>query len=115
MMRKGQQGIALLTVLLVMSLALLVTAGMLRSHRLALHSSAQQLHQLQLRQSAFAGEAWGRERLYTLLADPKLPRQTPTGVIAVDGAAGRCCARPAGDYATCRQSPATQGSSPAAR
>lgn len=35
MMRKGQQGIALLTVLLVMSLALLVTAGMLRSHRLA--------------------------------------------------------------------------------
>lgn len=73
MMRKGQQGIALLTVLLVMSLALLVTAGMLRSHRLALHSSAQQLHQLQLRQSAFAGEAWGRERLYTLLADPKLP------------------------------------------
>lgn len=26
-----------------------------------------------MRQSAFAGEAWGRERLYTLLADPKLP------------------------------------------
>ncbi|MEB0208519.1 type II secretion system protein GspK [Pseudomonas sp. CCC3.1] len=72
-MRKGQQGIALLTVLLVMSLALLVTAGMLRNHRLALHSSAQQLHQLQLRQWAFAGEAWARERLYTLLPDPKLP------------------------------------------
>ena len=38
MMRKGQQGIALLTVLLVMSLALLVTAGMLRSHRIAMQS-----------------------------------------------------------------------------
>ena len=37
-MRRNQQGIALITVLLVMSLALLVTAGMLRSHRLALHS-----------------------------------------------------------------------------
>ncbi|MFP3515871.1 type II secretion system protein GspK [Pseudomonas sp. SIMBA_077] len=71
-MRKGQHGIALITVLLVMSLALLITAGMLRSHRLALHSSAQQLHQLQLRQLAFAGEAWARQRLSRLLADPKL-------------------------------------------
>lgn len=71
-MRKGQQGIALITVLLVMSLALLITAGMLRSHRLALHSSAQQLHQLQLRQLAFAGEAWARQRLSALLVDPKL-------------------------------------------
>lgn len=55
-MRRNQQGIALITVLLVMSLALLVTAGMLRSHRLALHSSAQQIHQLQLRKLAFAGK-----------------------------------------------------------
>lgn len=70
-MRKGQQGIALLTVLLVMSLALLITAGMLRSHRLALHSSAQQIHQLQLRQLSFAGENWGRLRLRDLLVDPK--------------------------------------------
>ncbi|KMM79622.1 type II secretion system protein GspK [Pseudomonas deceptionensis] len=70
-MRKAQQGIALLTVLLVMSLALLITAGMLRSHRLALHSSAQQIHQLQLRQLSFAGESWGRLRLRDLLVDPK--------------------------------------------
>ena len=70
-MRKAQQGIALLTVLLVMSLALLITAGMLRSHRLALHSSAQQLHQLQLRQLSIAGETWGRQRLRGVLVDPK--------------------------------------------
>ena len=70
-MRKAQQGIALLTVLLVMSLALLITAGMLRSHRLALHSSAQQIHQLQLRQLSIAGETWGRQRLRDMLVDPK--------------------------------------------
>lgn len=71
-MRRGQQGIALITVLLVTSLALLITAGMLRSHRLALHSSAQQIHQLQLRQLGFAGEAWARQRLHERLPDPKL-------------------------------------------
>ncbi len=70
-MRKAQQGIALLTVLLVMSLALLITAGMLRSHRLALHGSAQQMHQLQLRQLSIAGESWGRQRLRDMLVDPK--------------------------------------------
>lgn len=69
-MRRYQQGIALITVLLVMSLALLVTAGMLRSHRLALHSSAQQIHQLQLRKLAFAGETWALEHLKTQLRDP---------------------------------------------
>ena len=70
-MRKAQQGIALLTVLLAMSLALLITAGMLRSHRLALHGSAQQMHQLQLRQLSIAGESWGRQRLRDMLVDPK--------------------------------------------
>ena len=69
-MRRTQQGIALITVLLVMSLALLVTAGMLRSHRLALHSSAQQIHQLQLRKLAFAGETWALEHLKIQLRDP---------------------------------------------
>ena len=71
MMRRDQQGIALITVLLVMSLALLITAGMLRSQRLSLHSNAQQLHQLQLRQLGFAGEAWARQRLREHLPDPK--------------------------------------------
>lgn len=70
-MRRDQQGIALITVLLVMSLALLITAGMLRSQRLSLHSNAQQIHQLQLRQLGFAGEAWARQRLRTLVPDPK--------------------------------------------
>ena len=73
MKRHAQQGVALITVLLVMSLALLITAGMLRSQRLSLHSNAQQIHQLQLRQLGFAGEAWGRERLRTLLPDPASP------------------------------------------
>jgi general secretion pathway protein K len=71
--RRAQQGVALITVLLVMSLALLMTAGMLRSQRLSLHSNAQQIHQLQLRQLGFVGEAWGRERLRTLLPDPASP------------------------------------------
>ena len=71
-MRRNQQGIALMTVLLVMSLALLITAGMLRSHRLVLHSSAQQIHQLQMRTLAFAGESWAREHLRNLIRDPKV-------------------------------------------
>lgn len=71
MMRRGQQGIALITVLLVMSLALLITAGMLRSQRLSLHSNAQQIHQLQLRQLGFAGEAWARQRLREFLPGPE--------------------------------------------
>lgn len=66
-----QRGVALITVLLVMSLALLITAGMLRSHRLALGSSGQQLHQLQLRQLGLTGEAWGLQRLQVLMNDPK--------------------------------------------
>ena len=88
-MRKAQQGIALLTVLLVMSLALLITAGMLRSHRLALHSSAQQIHQLQLRQLSIAGETWGRQRLRDMLVDPKAVvaagQGWATGTPALDG------------------------------
>ena len=70
-MGRAQQGIALITVLLVMSLALLVIAGMVRSHRLALHSSVQHIHQVQLRQLGFAGEAWARQRLHDLVSDPE--------------------------------------------
>ena len=53
-----QRGVALISVLLVLSLALLLIGGLLRSHRLLLHSSAQQLQQVQLRQLGLAGEAW---------------------------------------------------------
>lgn len=57
-MKRRQRGVALLSVLLIMSLALLLTAGMLRSHYLMLQSSARQVHQLQLRQLALSAEAW---------------------------------------------------------
>ncbi|UZE24242.1 type II secretion system protein GspK [Pseudomonas sp. B21-056] len=57
---RRQDGVALISVLLVLSLALLLVGGMLRSHRLLLHSSAQQLQQVQLRQLGLAAEAWGQ-------------------------------------------------------
>ncbi|AXP06635.1 general secretion pathway protein GspK [Pseudomonas fluorescens] len=57
---KRQRGVALISVLLVLSLALLLTAGLLRSHRLLLQSSAQQLQQVQLRQLGLAAEAWAQ-------------------------------------------------------
>lgn len=57
---KRQHGVALISVLLVLSLALLLVGGLLRSHRLLLHSSAQQLQQVQLRQLGLAGEDWAR-------------------------------------------------------
>ena len=57
-MKGRQRGVALLSVLLIMSLALLLTAGMLRSHSLMLQSSARQVHQVQRRQLALSAEAW---------------------------------------------------------
>lgn len=56
MSRAGQRGVALISVLLVTSLVLLVVGGLLRSHRLALQGTAQQLHQLHLRQAAQVAE-----------------------------------------------------------
>lgn len=53
-----QRGIALISVLLVMSLALLMTSGLLRSHRLSLQSSGLAVQHVHLRQLAVAGEAW---------------------------------------------------------
>lgn len=57
-MKDRQRGVALLSVLLIMSLALLLTASMLRSHYVMLQSSARQVHQVQLRQLALSAEAW---------------------------------------------------------
>ncbi|MHC8303832.1 type II secretion system minor pseudopilin [Pseudomonas sp. PB3P13] len=57
-MNGRQRGIALISVLLVMSLALLITGALLRDHRVSLQSSGQQLQQLHLRQLAMAGETW---------------------------------------------------------
>ncbi|MCS3512967.1 type II secretion system protein GspK [Pseudomonas grimontii] len=68
-MRRRQRGVALLSVLLVMSLALLLTAGMLRSHQLMVQSSARQIHQVQLRQWALSAEAWALEILQATADD----------------------------------------------
>ena len=57
-MNGQQRGMALISVLLVLSLALLITAGLLRSHHLSLQSSGQQLQQIHLRQLASGGESW---------------------------------------------------------
>ncbi|MGY3171968.1 type II secretion system protein GspK [Pseudomonas moorei] len=62
-MRAKQRGVALISVLLVMSLALLIIGGVLRSHRLLLQSSAQQLQQMHLKQLALANETWTLLRL----------------------------------------------------
>ncbi|MHC8322765.1 type II secretion system protein GspK [Pseudomonas sp. GB2N2] len=62
-MNGRQRGIALISVLLVMSLALLITSGMLRSHRLSLQSSAQAVQHVHLRQLAVAGETWALVQL----------------------------------------------------
>jgi general secretion pathway protein K len=68
-----QRGIALISVLLVMSLALLIIGGVLRSHHLALQSSGQQLQQIQLRQLASGGETWALMLLRDALQDGEKP------------------------------------------
>lgn len=68
-MNGGQRGVALISVLLVMSLALLITGSVLRSHRLSLQSSGHALQQIHLRQLAVAGEAWALLRLQNAAKD----------------------------------------------
>ncbi|WP_137804134.1 general secretion pathway protein GspK [Pseudomonas sp. G(2018)] len=77
-MRAHQRGVALISVLLVMSLALLIIGTVLRSHRLLLQSSGQQLQQMHLRQLATGGEAWAlsRLRMQQKNSDP-IPDQSP--------------------------------------
>lgn len=58
-----QRGVALITVLLIMALALLLTGSLLRSHRLTLQGTAQHIHQVQLRQWAITAEGWAAQRL----------------------------------------------------
>lgn len=70
-MNGRQRGIALISVLLVMSLALLITSGLLHSHRLLLQSSGQQLQQLHLRQLGVAGETWALLLLQDVVRDPQ--------------------------------------------
>jgi general secretion pathway protein K len=83
--RARQRGVALISVLLVMSLALVIIAGVLRSHRLLLQSSGQQLQQLHLRQLGMAGETWGMSLLMAQQKDSeRIPDQIP--VFDVDDA-----------------------------
>ncbi|VVN45195.1 hypothetical protein PS862_00410 [Pseudomonas fluorescens] len=70
-MNGRQRGIALISVLLVMSLALLITSGLLHSHRLLLQSSGQQLQQMHLRQLGVAGETWALVLLQDVARDPQ--------------------------------------------
>jgi general secretion pathway protein K len=77
-MSKGQRGVALISVLLVMSLALVIIGGVLRSHRLLLQSSGQQLQQLHLRQLGMAGENLGLSLLKAQQKDSdRVPDQLP--------------------------------------
>ena len=68
-MNGHQRGMALISVLLVLSLALLITGGLLRSHHLSLQSSGQQLQQIHLRQLASGGESWALLLLRDALQD----------------------------------------------
>lgn len=72
-MNHRQRGIALISVLLVLSLALLIVGGLLRSHHLSLQSSGQVLQQLGLHQLAAGGERWAVLLLQDALRDPEQP------------------------------------------
>ena len=75
-MKTRQRGVALISVLLVMSLALLIIGGVLRSHRLLLQSSGQQVQHMHMRQLGMAGETWAMAQLKAqqensdLISDP---------------------------------------------
>jgi general secretion pathway protein K len=84
-MRAGQRGVALISVLLVMSLALLIIGGMLRSHRALLQSTGQQLQQMHLRQLGVAGETWGLVLLKAQQKDSE-PMAEPSSAFAVEDA-----------------------------
>jgi general secretion pathway protein K len=89
--------VALISVLLVMSLALVIIGGVLRSHRLLLQSTGQQLHQLHLRQLGMAGETLALSLLMAQHKDSdRLPDQIPAFVMedaqisfAIEDLAGR--------------------------
>ena len=82
-MNGHQRGMALISVLLVLSLALLITGGLLRSHHLSLQSSGQQLQQIQLRQLALGGENWALLLLRDALQDAKKPVERIQGWTAM--------------------------------
>lgn len=84
-MRARQRGVALISVLLLMSLALLLIGGVLRSHRLLLQSSGQQIQQMHLRQLAMAGETWALLRLDAQQKNSD-PLPQPAAVFSIEDA-----------------------------
>jgi general secretion pathway protein K len=84
-MKTPQRGVALISVLLVMSLALLIIGGVLRSNRLLLQSSGQQLQQIHLRQLGIAGETWALASLQAQQKNSE-PIAQQASVFDVEGA-----------------------------
>ncbi|AJO80602.1 type II secretion system minor pseudopilin GspK [Pseudomonas sp. MRSN 12121] len=74
-----QRGIALITVLLITSLATLIVSDMLARQRLSLVGSANQLSQQQLWQLALSGEAWARGQLRDDWRDEPEPKRVYLG------------------------------------
>ncbi len=74
-----QQGVALISVLLITALVTLIISDMLARQRLSLASSANQLHQQQLWQLALSGEALARQRLHDELGEREEPPRVHLG------------------------------------
>lgn len=72
MIATRQRGVALISVLLVLSLALAIIGAVLHSHRLLLQSAAQQLQQMHLRQQALRAETQTLLRLQDRGQKPEL-------------------------------------------
>ncbi|MGE7957934.1 type II secretion system protein GspK [Pseudomonas sp. NPDC089530] len=74
-----QRGIALISVLLITSLATLIVSDMLARQRLSLIGSANQMSQQQLWQLALSGEAWARGQLRDDWRDEPEPKRVHLG------------------------------------
>lgn len=74
-----QRGIALISVLLITSLATLIVSDMLARQRLSLIGSSNQLLQQQLWQLALSGEAWARGQLRDDWRDEPEPKRVHLG------------------------------------
>ncbi|OLF51918.1 type II secretion system protein GspK [Pseudomonas chlororaphis] len=76
---RRQRGIALISVLLITSLATLIVSDMLARQRLSLIGAANQLSQQQLWQLALSGEAWARGQLRDDWRDEPEPKRVHLG------------------------------------
>lgn len=74
-----QRGIALISVLLITSLATLIVSDMLARQRLNVISSSNQISQQQLWQLALSGESWARGQLHDDWRDEPEPKRVHLG------------------------------------